>query len=310
MVNFPSAIQKPEVKDLKNVLTQKMAVSISRKRLKSSTEQEAKQSYFGFTFQHNFLSKISALVFLTIIICMWSSFSTIITGNIIHVCFSTRKLNSLYYLSAGTHPSFEIQISTNNDHSSIIPQGNATEPDKFPGTRYPYLATSGLDNNDREEEVAYAIKVIEEQLQVHRSWRSDKNYATCDGQGIYVYDLPSKFNKDLVAHCHDMFPWQDFCNYFSNEGLGEPTTKLGKGWYQTHQYSLELIFHSRVLKHPCRVHDENAAKLFFVPFYGGLDILRWHFKNVSNDVKDSLGLELVRWLERQVPWKRNSGKDH
>ncbi|KAL6986230.1 hypothetical protein U1Q18_019598 [Sarracenia purpurea var. burkii] len=29
---------------------------------------------------------------------------------------------------------------------------------------------------------------------------------------------------------------------------------------------------------------------------GGLDILRWHFKNVSHDVKDSLALDLVNWL--------------
>ncbi|EXC66440.1 Xyloglucan galactosyltransferase KATAMARI1 [Morus notabilis] len=107
-----------------------------------------------------------------------------------------------------------------------------------------------------------------------------------------------------------MVPWMDFCKYFGNEGLGEPIPKLGKAWYRTHQYSLEPIFHSRVLKHPCRVQNENEAKLFYVPFYGGLDILRWHFKNVSNDVKDTLGLELVKWLERQRPWAPNSGKDH
>ncbi|KAJ1416111.1 Exostosin-like [Sesbania bispinosa] len=287
-----------------------MAVSVSRKRLKSSRKLEAKQCYFGFTILYNFFSRISAAVFLLILIYMWSSFSTIITGNIIHVCFSTRKLNSLYCLSAGTRPSFEIPTTSINKNSSITPQieGNETEPAKFPGI--PYVATSRVGNNDRDEEVANAVKVIEEQLQVHRSWKSDKNYATCDGQGIYVYDLPSKFNKDLVGQCHDMVPWQDFCKYISNEGFGEPITKLGRGWYQTHQYSLELIFHSRVLKHPCRVYSENDAKLFYVPFYGGLDILRWHFKNVSNDVKDSLGLELVKWLERQRPWNRNSGKDH
>lgn len=170
--------------------------------------------------------------------------------------------------------------------------------------------TVRVANSDTDEEVANAVKVIEEQLQLHRSWRSEKNHATCDGQGIYVYDLPSKFNKDLVGQCRDMVPWQDFCRYISNEGLGEPIAKLGKGWYQSHQYSLELIFHSRVLKHPCRVYSETDAKLFYVPFYGGLDVLRWHFKNVSSDVKDSLALELVKWLERQRPWKRSSGKDH
>ncbi|KRH77532.1 hypothetical protein GLYMA_01G219300v4 [Glycine max] len=223
---------------------------------------------------------------------MWSSFSTLITGNIIHVCFSTRKLNSLYCLSAGTHPSFEMPTSANNNSSTITPgidEGNATtEPGKFPNIQYLITTSSRVDINDRDEKVANAVKVVEEQLQLHRSWRSksSKNYATCDGQGIYVYDLPSKFNKD-----------SNLFGYLSNEGLGEPIAKLGKGWYKTHQYSLELVFHSRVSKHPCRVYDENVAKLFYVPFYGGLDILRWHFKNVSNDVKESLALELVRLLE-------------
>ncbi|KAA8520824.1 hypothetical protein F0562_011497 [Nyssa sinensis] len=158
----------------------------------------------------------------------------------------------------------------------------------------------------RDEEVTNALKVVEEQLQLHRSWTSDSNHANCEGRGMYVYEMPTKFNKDLMGQCGDMIPWVDFCKYFSNEALGQPITELGKGWYQTHQYSLEPIFHSRVMKHPCRVYNEDEAKLFYVPFYGGLDILRWHFKNVSNDVKDSLALELLKWLELQRPWVRNS----
>ncbi|KAL8106789.1 hypothetical protein AgCh_023527 [Apium graveolens] len=91
-----------------------------------------------------------------------------------------------------------------------------------------------------------------------------------------------------------------------NEALGEPIPKVVKAWYNTHQHSMEPIFHSRVMKHPCRVYNENEAKLF----YGGLDILRWHFKNASPDVKDTLALELVEWLKLQKPWALNSGKDH
>ncbi|KAL5181908.1 FT-interacting protein 1 [Glycine soja] len=160
-----------------------------------------------------------------------------------------------------THPSFEMPTSANNNSSTITPgidEGNATtEPGKFPNIQYLITTSSRVDINDRDEKVANAVKVVEEQLQLHRSW--------------------------------------------SNEGLGEPIAKLGKGWYKTHQYSLELVFHSRVSKHPCRVYDENVAKLFYVPFYGGLDILRWHFKNVSNDVKESLALELVR-RSSDSPW--------
>ncbi|KAH6783263.1 root hair specific 8 [Perilla frutescens var. hirtella] len=77
-----------------------------------------------------------------------------------------------------------------------------------------------------------------------------------------------------------------------------------------HQYALEPIFHVRVMKHPCRVHDSNEAKLFYVPFYGGLEVLRWNFTNASNDIKDLLAIDLLRWLETQGPWFKNLGKDH
>lgn len=117
---------------------------------------------------------------------------------------------------------------------------------------------------------------------------------SCDGRGVYVYDLPSKFNRDLVAACGDLLPWADLCKYFANEALGERVEALGPRWYGSHQYFLEPIFHNRIQNHPCRVHDRDAAKLFYVPFYGGLDVLRWHFRNVSTEVEDALGTELIR----------------
>jgi hypothetical protein len=110
--------------------------------------------------------------------------------------------------------------------------------------------------------------------------------------------------------CGDIMPWTDFFKYFNNEALGEPIANLGNGWYHAHQYSLETIFHSRILRHPCRVYDENEAMLFYVPYFGGLDILRWHLKNVSDDVKYTSALDLMKWLEYREPWVQNSGMDH
>ncbi|KAL8106822.1 hypothetical protein AgCh_023560 [Apium graveolens] len=200
-------------------------------------------------------------------------------------------------------------VDINHDKALVtqdIPHYNVQENNKN------LIVSNIVDNNNNMlSEFESTVKVVEEHLQVHRSWRSNSSsLRTCDGRGVYVYDLPPKFNKDLVAQCSDMSPWLDFCQFFRNEALGEPIPKLGKAWYNTHQYSLEPIFHSRVMKHPCRVYNENEAKLFYVPFYGGLDILRWHFKNASPDVKDTLALELVEWLKLQKPWALNSGKDH
>ncbi|XP_058106492.1 probable xyloglucan galactosyltransferase GT20 [Magnolia sinica] len=169
----------------------------------------------------------------------------------------------------------------------------------------------------RKAELANAIKVVEEQMRALRSSsrleriRTLSNQTTtCDGRGIFVYDLPPKFNRDLVNQCGDMLPWMNFCKYLTNDAMGEPIPELGNGWYQTHQYSLEPIFHSRVLKHPCRVYNASDAKLFYVPFYGGLHILRWHFNNASIEIKDRLGLDLIRWLEAQPTWARRAGIDH
>ncbi|XP_021895287.1 probable xyloglucan galactosyltransferase GT20 [Carica papaya] len=282
-----------------------MAISVSKRkpRLPSKSKDEAYEVHHQhhsclYTILCKILYRIPFAIFLLAIIFLWSSSTTIISGKIVHVCLSSRKLNNLYCLSAGSQPGFNIPVdvplSSNNNSTSTV-------------------STSIVDGDDDDDDVATAIRSVEEQLKVHRSFVSNNNYNeanSCNGKGVYVYDLPSKFNKDLVGQCSDMIIWTDFCRFFKNNALGEPIEELGKGWYHTHQYALEPIFHARVLKHPCRVYDENQAKLFYVPYYGGFDILRWHFKNVSNEVKDSLTLELMKWLESRKPWMKNSGKDH
>ncbi|ONI07069.1 hypothetical protein PRUPE_5G098300 [Prunus persica] len=274
------------------------SISMSKRKSKLTRKPDPKEVCNCVIVLFKFLHRIPAAFLILFLIYLWSSSTTIISGNIVHICVSSRKLNDHYCLSAGkTQPNFEIPIPIINNSSIYLQTPNQ-------------LLMRNGENKDREEEIANAKKEVEEQLRLHRSWISENKQAECGGRGVYVYDLPSKFNKDLVGQCTDMVPWMDFCKYFKNEALGEPIPKLGNGWYQTHQYSLEPIFHQRVLKHPCRIYNENEAKLFYVPFYGGLDILRWHFKNVSNDVKDALSLELIAWLEKQKPWAKNSGKDH
>ncbi|KAG7548775.1 Exostosin-like [Arabidopsis suecica] len=167
----------------------------------------------------------------------------------------------------------------------------------------------------KSEEEGYALRAVIKYLYLQRSWLApgDENInksRSCEGKGVYVYDLPSKFNRDLLVGCNDILPGVDLCSYFKNEGFGEAIKNLGKGWFATHMYSLEPIVHSRVLKHPCRVYNESQAKLFYVPYYGGYDVLRWHYRNVSEDVKDRLGIEVLKWLESKESWRRNAGKDH
>ncbi|KAF9600067.1 hypothetical protein IFM89_002540 [Coptis chinensis] len=268
-------------------------------------------------------SLLRATLVFSVLILIWSFSTVIISGSFVHVCVTSRKLNNLYCLSAGTEPNFEVPIpliskkiiSTANIVKNDVERKDSVEPfdviHRVSNLNPSNVRENNASSYSKDEEYLNAIKVVEEQLQVHRSWiSSSSNNMACDGREIFVYDLPPKFNKDLVEQCGDMVLWINFCNYLKNDAMGEPIPKLGKGWHSTHQYSLELIFHSRVLKHPCRVYNEKEAKLFYVPYYGGMDILRWHFKNASKIVKDSLGLELMQWLKMQQPWDRNNGKDH
>ncbi|OIT36615.1 PREDICTED: xyloglucan-specific galacturonosyltransferase 1-like [Nicotiana attenuata] len=299
--------------------TKKMTTSISKKKARLSKKEANELGTFFYSILAKLLCLIPIAILFFLLIFFWSSSTTnIISGKIIHLCFQSRKLNDLYCISAGTQPNLETPISSFSNGSFPSVNGTATklvndlqQKSTRLGIPIPpgyHAFRNGMVKSDEELLVAY--NDVEDQLMVHRSWTSSQNNAKCDGRGIYVYELPTKFNKDLVSQCADMVPWVDLCNFFSNDAMGEPVEKLGKGWYQTHQYSLELIFHSRILNHPCRVMNKSEAELFYVPFYAGLDVLRWHFKNVSNDVKDSLGLDLAKWLESQPTWFKRSGKDH
>ncbi|KAI3522565.1 hypothetical protein L1887_00443 [Cichorium endivia] len=386
-----------------------MATLLSKRKPKVPKKVESRRGCFRSCVAM-FVFPLPAAFFFMILMFVWSSSTTYISGRIVHVCVSSRKLSNLYCLSATTQPNEEFHLPFTNSTSQgfleneipvleeklekekgfSIPvlndnsvnrnlKGDAKEVsnvvDENPS---PYLQKRLTDNgadhvtsnfkgskevpdvvvdnppaiilekrvendvveaipdlkgdtkevsgagvvlekpnpqsDESTDEIKKAKKIVEEQLRVHRSWITNQNQNQnpnqCEGRGIYVYELPPKFNKELTAQCHNMVPWVDMCKYFSNNALGEPIPELGDRWFRTHQYSLELIFHSRVLNHPCRVYNQDQAKLFYVPYYGGLDILRWHFKNVSSEIKDSLSLELVNWLEMQKPWDKNLGKDH
>ncbi|KAJ8644640.1 hypothetical protein MRB53_006388 [Persea americana] len=73
----------------------------------------------------------------------------------------------------------------------------------------------------------------------------------CYGHWIYIRNLPSRFNVDLLAHCSDYPMYRDFCPYITNHGLGPKTFTGSHKWYRTQPHMLELIFHRQMLEYPC-----------------------------------------------------------
>lgn len=133
---------------------------------------------------------------------------------------------------------------------------------------------------------------------------------------VYVYDMPTEFNLGLVEDCRHLNIYTDMCPHVANNGLGQPISPLGSpaettwpSWFATHQFIAEMIFHARVENHPCRTRNPRRASLFYVPFYGGLHASS-KFRELNLTARDALAVRLADFVQSQLWWKKNDGRDH
>ncbi|CAN4084549.1 unnamed protein product [Withania somnifera] len=139
----------------------------------------------------------------------------------------------------------------------------------------------------------------------------------CESGRVYVYDLPTKFNKDLLNNCHDLDPWSSRCNAVSNGGLGPKANglelivpeNLRSAWYWTDMYSAEVIYHERILNFKCRTLEPRNATAFYIPFYAGLAIGKILWFTTAKE-RDRPSEEMLKWVTDQPYWNRNNGSDH
>uniref|UniRef100_A0ACD5WF26 Uncharacterized protein n=1 Tax=Avena sativa TaxID=4498 RepID=A0ACD5WF26_AVESA len=155
--------------------------------------------------------------------------------------------------------------------------------------------------------------------------RSDDD--PCRGRYVYMHDLPPRFNADMLSGCgRTDGRWPDMCEQVSNAGLGKPLhgppeDEVGegeggalaltgaRGWYATHQFALDAIFHARMRRYDCLTNDSSAAAAVFVPFYAGFDFARHHW-GYDNATRDAASRDLARWLVGRPEWRRAGGRDH
>ncbi|KAM6588232.1 hypothetical protein CsatA_010837 [Cannabis sativa] len=141
--------------------------------------------------------------------------------------------------------------------------------------------------------------------------QSDPSDSNCSHRWIHIRRLPPRFNLDLLANCSEYPLSGDFCSYLPNHGLGHKTHNRSQSWYRTDPSMLELVFHRRMLEYPCLTSDPAAADAVYLPYYAGIDALRYLY---GPDVNSSAehGLDLFQFLQKDEPkaWKRNMGHDH
>ncbi|KAK4338279.1 hypothetical protein RND71_042766 [Anisodus tanguticus] len=134
----------------------------------------------------------------------------------------------------------------------------------------------------------------------------------CTNKWIHIRHLSSQFNLDLLSNCSEYLLFDNFCPYLANHGLGQKTHNKSHSWYRTDPSMLELIFHRRMLEYPCLTSDPSQANAIYVPYYGGLDSLKYLF---GPEVNSSFqhGLELYDFLvhvDSPNIWSRHNGHDH
>ncbi|KAL4558617.1 hypothetical protein LXL04_036818 [Taraxacum kok-saghyz] len=142
----------------------------------------------------------------------------------------------------------------------------------------------------------------------------DNESDPCGGRYVYVHDLPSRFNDDMVKECGSINKWFDMCKSITNSGLGPPLENpegvfSDKGWYATNQFTVDVIFHNRMKQYECLTNDSSMAAAIFVPFYAGFDAARYLW-GYNTSTRDAASLDLVDWLQKRDEWKIMNGKDH
>ncbi|KAJ0240251.1 Exostosin [Hirschfeldia incana] len=143
----------------------------------------------------------------------------------------------------------------------------------------------------------------------HRHKSSGIGDDSCLGRYIYIHNLPSRFNIDILQDCESISRPKDktsMCKYIENSGFGP---QIGNGvatvfkysWYATNQFMLEVIFHEKMKRYECLTRNSSLASAIYVPYYAGLDLRRQWSYNVSE--RDAAGKEMFQWLKTQPQWK-------
>ncbi|KAF2311851.1 hypothetical protein GH714_027002 [Hevea brasiliensis] len=204
--------------------------------------------------------------------------------------------------------SMNINVTENEAQSinKVFDRGNEEESDELVGSK-----ENGVESVPVEEKIIEEVTEQEETMEDRTAGvepNSDSDFESCSGRYIYVHDLPSQFNEDLIKHCRSLSEWSNMCPFISNFGLG-PRLKnservlLNTGWFETNQFMLEVIFHNRMKQYKCLTNDSSLASAIFVPYYAGLDVVRYLW-NSHRLMRDYYSLNLVKWLRETPEWKR------
>lgn len=119
---------------------------------------------------------------------------------------------------------------------------------------------------------------------------------------VYVYEMPAKFTYDLLWLFRNTY--KETSNRTSN---GSPVHRLIEQHSIDYWLWADLIApeSERLLKNVVRVHRQEEADLFYIPFFTTIS-----FFLLEPEQWKPLYRETLKWVTDQPAWKRSGGRDH
>lgn len=119
---------------------------------------------------------------------------------------------------------------------------------------------------------------------------------------VYVYEMPAKFTYDMLWLFHNTY--KDTSNLTSN---GSPVHRLIEQHSVDYWLWTDLIApgSERLLKNVVRVHRQEDADLFYIPFFTTIS-----FFLLEKQQCKALYREALKWVTDQPAWRRSEGRDH
>ncbi|KAK9156550.1 hypothetical protein Scep_003124 [Stephania cephalantha] len=119
---------------------------------------------------------------------------------------------------------------------------------------------------------------------------------------IYVYEMPAKFTYDLLSLFINTY--KETVNLTSN---GSPVHRLIEQHSVDYWLWADLIApeSERLLKNVIRVHKQEEADLFYIPFFTTISYFLLEKQQCKALYRDAL-----KWVTDQPAWKRSEGRDH
>ncbi|OVA13805.1 Exostosin-like [Macleaya cordata] len=119
---------------------------------------------------------------------------------------------------------------------------------------------------------------------------------------VYVYEMPAKFTYDLLWLFRNTY--RETSNLTSN---GSPVHRLIEQHSIDYWLWADLIApeSERLLKNVVRVHKQEEADLFYIPFFTTIS----YFLLEKQQCK-ALYREALKWVKDQPAWNRSEGRDH